>query len=169
MEAIHASKEQQLLHEHLIEMIEQEGVLEGEKGISADGVASSLIYHPMELTHLPSSLKLRLLGNASIMGYLFSEGWAPSAIPRLAFGEREVEVNLSSSDVDDHFLHQMAKVPVASMTTLILSDCQNLTDAGLHSLAESAPNLTHIDLRDCENLSREGVNQLRDLGLTVEW
>ena len=167
METVHAGRVQEAQHDQLQRLIKDKELVDDIAKFSEDHVASALVYHPMELVHLPRELKQRILEDADIMAWLWEEGFAENAIPRLCVGEAGFELNLSWSEADDHMLHALGRQH--AITKLDLSGCQNITDDGLYELAENSPNLTHLDLRDCENVTRKGVNELRDLGLTVEW
>lgn len=167
MKEVHVGKVQEEQHVQLQTLIKDKELVDDIAQFSEEQVASALIYHPMELVHMPREVKQRILEDADLMAYLWEEGCAENAVPRLCVGEAGFELNLSWSESDDHMLHALGRQ--TAITKLDLSGCQNITDEGLYELAEDSPNLTHLDLRDCENVTRKGVNELRDLGLTVEW
>ena len=49
-----------------------------------------------------------------------------------------------------------------NLTSLDLSECQKITDAGLKHLS-SMKNLTSLDLRDCDQITDDGLGHLKDL------
>jgi hypothetical protein len=71
-----------------------------------------------------------------------------------------IELDLSQSWVDDSGLASI--VPqLSQLTTLNLSQAQNLTDGALTEIQKSLPKLTDLNLKQSKKISLQGVAQLK--------
>ncbi|XP_049810168.1 F-box/LRR-repeat protein 20-like [Schistocerca nitens] len=64
--------------------------------------------------------------------------------------------------IDNAALMQLATVPLLSLTTLHLQSCDQLTDAGIVSLAEHQNHLLELDLSACSRVGDVAVNSISD-------
>ena len=69
-------------------------------------------------------------------------------------------INLRSCDnITDAAMTALA-ANCANLTTIDLSECDNITDAAIAALAANCANLTTIDLYDCDNITDAAITAL---------
>lgn len=68
-------------------------------------------------------------------------------------------LSLSACPVTDDGIKRIARM-LADLDTLNIGQCRHLTDAGLHTVAETCKNLKYIDLYGCTGISRAAMESL---------
>lgn len=116
---------------------------------------------PQELTEMPmltveASELATYIPDASVIWGLRIENADNGTLKLLGQFTNLKALNLYHANISDSGLQDLPR----SLTALSLGGCQNLTDAGLNTIAAQCPNLTKIDLSGCENITGTGLNMI---------